>query len=304
LAGRPIDNVQLYVLDHRLNPVPIGAPGEIHIGGVGVARGYLNRPELTAEKFIPNPFSGEPDARLYKTGDMGRYLPDGNLELLGRLDHQVKVRGVRVELGEIEAVLCEHPGVREAVVTLWEDGPDDQRLVAYVVAGSKPVPQGPELRSFLQERLPGYMVPANVVILDSLPLTPNRKVDRRALPRPDRAASGGEAYAAPRTMVEEALAKMWTEILPLAQVGIHDNFFELGGHSLLAGRLLARVRARFPVDLGLRAFFAAPTVAGLATAIVQKLAERAEAGAMMRTLEELRGLSDEEARGRLLDARG
>jgi amino acid adenylation domain-containing protein len=296
-AGRPIDNVQLYILDRYLNPVPIGVAGEVHIGGVGVARGYLNRPELTAQRFIPHPFSDEPGARLYKTGDVGRYLPDGTLELLGRRDEQVKVRGIRVELGEIEAVLCEHAGVREAAVAAWEDGPDDRRLAAYVVARSAPAPERHELRRFLQDRLPGYMVPADFVMMDALPLTPTRKVDRRALHRPDRVARERDrTFAAPRTMVEEALAGMWAEVLGLDRVGIHDDFFELGGHSLMVGRLLSAVRKRFHVGVSMRAFFTAPTVEALALAIVQELAGRAEAGTMESTLQELRALSDEDAR--------
>ena len=296
LAGRPIDNVQLYILDSDLNPVPIGVPGEVHIGGVGVARGYLNRPELTAEKFIPSPFGIESGARLYKTGDTGRYLPDGNLELLGRIDQQVKIRGIRVELGEIEAVLCEHAAVREAVVDIREDDRGNPLLVAYVVAGSGPALGRRGLWSFLQEKLPGYMVPAAFVRLDAFPLTPTGKVDRRALSGPEHAVPERDGvFAAPRTMVEELLANMWAAVLRLDRVGIHDNFFELGGHSLLAGRLLARVRERFHVEMSLRAFFAAPTVADVATAIVQRLAERAEPGVVMRTLEELRGLSDEGA---------
>jgi acyl-coenzyme A synthetase/AMP-(fatty) acid ligase/acyl carrier protein len=305
LAGRPIDNVRLYILDGNLNPVPIGVPGQVHIGGVGLARGYLNRPELTAEKFIVSPFESEPGARLYKTGDMGRYLRDGTLELLGRIDHQVKVRGIRVELGEIEAVLCEHPVVRETAVVMREDGTSDPRLVAYAVAGSEPAPDRRELRSFLQEKLPGYMVPADFVILDALPLGPNRKVDRRALPWPDHAVPARDkVFVAPRTVVEEVLEKMWAQVLRLDRVGIHDSFFELGGHSLLAGRLLSRVRERFQVSVSLRAFFAAPTVAGLATAIVERLAEDAESEAVRRALAELHGLSDEEARRQLGETGG
>jgi amino acid adenylation domain-containing protein len=305
LAGRPIDNVRLYILDGNLNPVPIGVPGQVHIGGVGLARGYLNRPELTAEKFIVSPFESEPGARLYKTGDMGRYLLDGTLELLGRIDHQVKVRGIRVELGEIEAVLCEHPAVRETAVVMREDGTGDPRLVAYAVAGSEPAPDRRELRSFLQEKLPGYMVPADFVILDALPLGPNRKVDRRALPWPDHAVPARDkVFVAPRTVVEEALEKMWAQVLRQDRVGIHDSFFELGGHSLLAGRLLSRVRERFHVSVSLRAFFAAPTVADLATAIVEGLAERVGDGVIAQTLAELRGLSDEDARRQLGEAGG
>lgn len=302
-AGGPIDNVQLYILDGRLNPVPIGVMGEVHIGGAGVARGYLNRPGLTAEQFIPHPFSSEPGARLYKTGDMGRYLPDGTLELLGRRDQQVKVRGIRVELGEIEAVLCEHASVREAAVIAWEDGPGDQWLAAYLVARPGAAPDSRELRRFLQGRLPGYMVPSDIVTIDALPLTPTRKVDRRALPRPERAAGEpGRTFANPRTMVEGMLAGIWAEMLRLDRVGIHDDFFELGGHSLMAGRLLSIVRARFDVGVSMRTFFGAPTVAALSIAIVEGLSGRADADAMTRTFEELGSLSDEDAQRLLAEA--
>jgi hypothetical protein len=269
--GRPIANTQIYLLDRHSNPVPIGVPGEVHIGGPGVARGYVRRPQLTAEKFVSNPFDATPGGRLYKTGDLARYLPDGNIEFLGRLDRQVKIRGYRVEPGEIEAQLGQHPGVRDVAVLIRAPVPEDKQLVAYVVPSQRGAPPIGELRRFLQERLPSYMIPAHFVTLERLLLTPNGKVDRLALPAPDEAADGQHAaFAAPRTMVEKIVAEMWAEVLARDRVGIHDNFFEVGGHSLLAGRLLARARARFRVDIGLGAFFAAPTVAGLATAIVQK----------------------------------
>jgi acyl-CoA synthetase (AMP-forming)/AMP-acid ligase II len=259
--GRPIANTQLYILDAHLRPVPIGVPGELYIGGDGVARGYLNRPELTAEKFIPHPFGDQPGARLYKTGDLARYQPDQNIEFLGRIDDQVKIRGFRIELGEIEAVLCQHPSVHEAVVIVREDTPGDSHLVAYVVPQAQQSPSTSDLRSFLQEKLPEYMVPMAFVILERLPLTPNGKVDRRALPQPKRESP----FVAPRNAVEEALAGMWAEVLRLERVGIHDNFFALGGHSLLATQVVSRLRSAFQVELPVRRLFdEGSTVAGLA----------------------------------------
>jgi amino acid adenylation domain-containing protein len=272
--GRPILNVQTYVLDKHLNAAPIGVHGELYIGGAGLARGYLNCPELTAEKFIPNPFSDQPGAGLYKTGDMARYLPDGNIEFLGRIDHQVKIRGFRIELGEIEAVLARHAAVRETVVVAREDVPGDRRLVAYVVASQESAPTMSELRGFLQKKLPDYMVPSAFVVLDSLPLTPNGKIDRNALPARDQVSPelDGE-FVAPRTPVEEVLAGIWAEVLKLERVGINDNFFELGGHSLLATQALSRVNDAFETDLPLRSFFESPTVAALAAALLKASAD-------------------------------
>ena len=266
--GRPIANTQIYLLDRRLQPVPVGVPGELYIGGVGVARGYLNRPELTAERFIPDPFSAEDGARLYKTGDLARYLPDGNIEYLGRIDHQVKLRGFRIELGEIEAVLQQYAGVRDVVVLLREDGPGDKRLVAYVAVRGEAAPGPAELRRFLSERLPEYMVPQAFVLLDELPLTPNGKVDRRALPEPDGARpEPGAGYVAPRGAEEEEVARVWAEVLKVERVGADDNFFELGGHSLLVMQVVSRLRRSLGVELPLRSLFEAPTVVGLAEAI-------------------------------------
>src|SRR5919199_263585 len=262
--GRPIANTQIYLLDNQLQPVPIGVPGELYIGGDGLARGYLNRPELNTEKFIPNPFSKASGARLYKTGDLARYLSDGNIEFLGRLDNQVKIRGFRIELGEIEAVLSQHPAVDETVVVVREDVPGNKRLVAYLVVNQATAPTMPQLQQFLKQKLPEYMVPSAYVLLDALPLTPNGKIDRRALPAPDTARPEGEgAYVAPQTPVEEILAGIWADVLGLQQVGIHDNFFELGGHSLLATQLISRLRDSFGVEFPLRGLFESPTVAGL-----------------------------------------
>jgi amino acid adenylation domain-containing protein/non-ribosomal peptide synthase protein (TIGR01720 family) len=260
--GKPISNTQLYILDERRAPVPIGVAGEIYVGGAGVTAGYLNLPAATAEKFVESPF-GPKGARLYRTGDLGRFLPDGNIDFLGRADHQVKIRGYRIELGEIESVLGGHPGVREAVVLAREGSAGEMRLVAYLVSSDGGAPSTAELRAFLDARLPAYMVPRAFVRLEQMPLTPNGKVDRRALPDPDSAALGDGAQVAPRGPVEEALAGIFGEILKTTGVSAHDNFFDLGGHSLLATRVIARVRAAFGVELGVQGFFEAPTVAGL-----------------------------------------
>ncbi len=259
--GRPIANTQIYLLDQYLQAVPIGVSGELHIGGAGLARGYLNRPELTAEKFIQNPFSDDSDARLYKTGDLARYLPDGNIEYLGRLDHQVKLRGFRIELGEIEAVLVQHPEVHEAVVIIREVQPGDKRLVAYLVPTKAQEVMPKTLRQFIKEKLPDYMVPSAFVKLEAMPLTPNGKVDRRALPLPDMLGGIETDFVSPRTPIEEVLAAIWAEILKVEKVGIHDNFFELGGHSLLATQVISRLRDAFEVELPLRELFESPTIA-------------------------------------------
>jgi amino acid adenylation domain-containing protein len=265
-VGRPIANTQIYILDSNLRPVPIGVPGELYIGGDGLARGYLNHSDLTAEKFVPNPFSDSPGKRLYRTGDLARYLSDGNIEFLGRIDHQVKVRGYRIELGEIEAVLRGHPQVSEAIV-LPEDGPAGKRLVAYLVSIQDRVEVG-ELRTFLKAKLPDYMVPSTFAFLDSLPLTPSGKIDRQALPKPGQSRPEVEsAFVTPRTPTEELLARIWAEVLNLEKVGIHDNFFELGGHSLLAMQVISRQREAFRVELPLRSVFERPTIAGLAERI-------------------------------------
>jgi aspartate racemase len=259
--GRAIRNVQTHILDQHLQPVLVGVPGELYIGGAGLARGYLNRPELTAEKFIPHPFSAEPGARLYKTGDLVRYLPDGTLEFLGRIDHQVKIRGFRVELEEIETVLSQHPAVQQVVVVAREDRAGDRRLVAYVVPHQEPVPKVSELRHFVQRQLPDYMVPAAFVWLERLPLTLNGKVDRRALPAPDQTRPELEkAFVAPRDVVELQLTKIWETVLNVKPIGVRDNFFELGGHSLLAVRLCEQIEQNFGKDFSLAMLFQAPTI--------------------------------------------
>jgi amino acid adenylation domain-containing protein len=264
--GRPINNVQVYLLDKHQQPVPVGVAGQLHVTGTGLGRGYLNRPELTAEKFIPNPFSQEPGARMYKTGDLVRYRPDRNIEFLGRLDHQVKVRGFRIELGEIEAVLGQHAAVQEVVVLARQDTPGDPRLVAYVVPKPEAAPAIHDLRRSLKQRLPDYMVPSAFVMLEAMPLTPSGKVDRRALPAPQR-PERQPGFVAARTPTEEILASLWSEVLGLGPVGVQDNFFELGGHSLLATKLMSRLRQTFQLDLPLRALFEEPTIAELSETI-------------------------------------
>ncbi|HEY9833014.1 MAG TPA: thioesterase domain-containing protein, partial [Stenomitos sp.] len=263
-------NVQVYILDPNLQPVPIGVPGELHIGGAGLGRGYLNRSDLTASKFISNPFSDNLNARLYKTGDTVRYLNDGNIEFVGRIDYQVKIRGFRIELGEIETVIEQHPNVQQAVVLAREDVPGNKRLVAYVVPKSEQFSKTGELRSFLKERLPEYMVPAVFIMLESLPLTPNGKVDRRALNAPDpTVANVDREIVAPRYQLEFQLTKMWEEILGIEPIGIKDNFFELGGHSLLVMRLIAQIHELFGKNLPINTVFLAPTVEQLAKLIYQ-----------------------------------
>ncbi len=266
--GRPIANTQVFVLGQGMQPVPIGVPGELYIGGAGVARGYLNRPELTDERFLPSPLSDEAGARLYKTGDLARFRPDGELEYLGRLDHQVKIRGFRIELGEIESALSQHPGVRDAVVSVREDIPGDKRLIAYVVPNVAMALETGELRSHLKRKLPEHMIPSAFVMLASMPLTPNGKVDRKSLPAPDGAQSrANEERVPPRDSDEATLAAIWCEALEVERVGVHDSFFELGGHSLLLYRVLSRIRAAFRVDIPVHVVFHAPTIAELSHAI-------------------------------------
>ncbi len=263
--GRPIANTQLYILDQALQLVPIGVPGELYIQGTGLARGYLNRPGLTAEKFIPHPFNHQPNARLYKTGDLACYLPDGNIKFLGRIDNQVKIRGFRIELGEIEVVLSQHPAVREAVVLVHEDQPGDKYLVAYVTYYEEQVLSPTALRRFLQEKLPDYMMPGSFVILDTLPLMPNGKVNRRALKDSNSTARvrSGKRIP-PRTLLEQKLAQLWEEVLQVSLIGVTENFFDLGGHSLLAIRLLAEIEKQLGYSLPLVTFFREGTIEKIA----------------------------------------
>ncbi len=282
--GRAVAGGRAYVVDRRLLPVPRGVPGELLLGGAGLARGYLGRPALTAGRFVPDPFGpagrgGREGGRLYRTGDRVRFLPDGRLEFLGRLDHQVKVRGFRIEPGEVERALRAHPSVADAVVVARGEGAD-RMLVGYLVpdpgAGSGPAPMA-EIRAFLGARLPDYMVPSVFVSLDALPLTPNGKVDRGALPEPGSGRPDLRAeYVAPETEVENVLATLWSEILGVERIGIHDSFFELGGHSLKATEVLLRVRELFGVEVPVHELFERPTISGLEMAIADALL--AEAG--------------------------
>jgi amino acid adenylation domain-containing protein len=296
--GRPISNTQIYILDQFMNPVPVGVPGELYIGGVALARGYINRPDVTAEKFIPDPFSSEPGARLYKTGDQCRYLPDGNIEYLGRIDHQVKIRGFRVELGEVESVLGQHPAVQESVVMVREDTPGNRRLVAYVIADTQEANLTSQLQTFLREQLPEYMLPSAFVLLDEFPLTANGKVDRRALPVPDKLRPEAEEdYVGPRNAAEEIVTGIWMQVLDIEKVGVHHNFFRLGGHSLLATQVISRMRSAFQLELDqlpLRQLFETPTIAGLVEALTRIWGGMDVIDNIAQTLKQLEQLSDEE----------
>ncbi|MDF5714253.1 MAG: amino acid adenylation domain-containing protein, partial [Rhizonema sp. NSF051] len=268
--GRPIANTQIYLLDKHLNPIPPGVPGELYISSVGLARGYLNRPELTAEKFVPNPFSEKSGTLLYKTGDLARYLPNGDIGLLGRIDHQVKIRGFRIELGEIESKLKQHDKVREAVVVDREDEQGDKRLVAYVSPLFEQTLTVTELRSFLQEKLPQYMVPSAFIVLQALPLLPNGKLDRHFLPAPETLRPEMEvAYVMPQTELEQKIATVWQNALNIENIGIHDNFFELGGHSLLIVKVHTQLHEIFKTDLSLLDLFRYPTISSLAEFFTQ-----------------------------------
>ena len=295
-VGVPIADLQVYVLDCNQQPVPPGVPGEMYVGGAGVARGYLNRPELTAERFLEDPFSGRPGARLYRSGDLARRLASSELLYLGRIDHQVKIRGFRIELGEIEAVLSEHPSVSQHVVVLREDRPGEKRLVAYWVPTSGAARSLADLKSHLRKRLPDYMVPSVFVTLDTLPLTPSGKLDRRALPAPDDVCPERETdYAAPCTPLEQQLAAIWGEVLQQDEIGRHDNFFALGGHSLTATRLVSRIRRDFNVEMPLRAVFDRPTVEGLACSLLEHLLAKDESEAKEELPDALQAIADERA---------
>ncbi|WP_313931398.1 amino acid adenylation domain-containing protein [Nostoc sp. FACHB-133] len=269
--GRPVANAEIHILDENLQPVPVGESGELHIGGIGLARGYLNRPELTIDKFIFNPFSSEPGARLYKTGDLARYLSDGNIEFTGRIDYQVKIRGYRIELGEIEAILDQHPSLTQTLVIAREDINGDKQLVAYVVANAEQIPSRVELRRFLQSQLPEYMVPAYFVFLDTLPLNPNGKIDRQALPAPDLSRQASEVtFVAPRNEVEREITQIWEQILGVQPIGVKDNFFEVGGNSILAVKLFWQIEKIFSKNLPLAILFQSGTVEALAKIISQE----------------------------------
>jgi acyl carrier protein len=276
--GIPIDNSTLFVLDRHRRPVPLGVPGEIHVGGPGLAVGYLNRPDLTELAFVRHPFSEDPADRLYKTGDLGRILESGALEILGRADDQVKIRGFRIELTEIENVLSQQSGIKDACVMAREDEPGSGKiLVAYMVLKPGVVPVLPELRARLRSRMPDFMVPRAFVTVDSLPLTPNGKVDKRGLPRPADDNFVRQDYIAPRNAIEASMAAAWCEVLGVAQVGIHDDFFELGGHSLLVTKVASRLKEVLGLELPLRTLFEVPTIAGLAEIIGTLLPSSSEA---------------------------
>jgi amino acid adenylation domain-containing protein len=272
--GCPIANRQLYVLDQQLQPVPKGVTGELHVSGEGLARGYVNRPELTAERFVPNPFSWERGERMYRTGDLVRYRSDGKLECLGRIDHQLKVRGYRIELGEIESVLGAHPGVKTNAVVLREDVAGEKQLVVYVVAKEEGRFSNSELRTYLKTKVPDWMVPSAIMLIGQMPMTTNGKIDRKALPDPTASSVAEERFVAPHTFVQELLASIWGQVLKLDRVGIHDNFFECGGHSLNATQVISRARNIFHVELHVHDLFASPTIAGLAAIVGEKLRDR------------------------------
>jgi acyl carrier protein len=299
-VGRPISNTRSYVLDRRGRPLPIGIPGELHLGGMGLARGYLGRPDLTAEKFIPDPFSVEPGARMYRTGDLARFLPDGRIDFLGRMDHQVKIRGYRIEPGEIEAALNEYPSVKTCVVIARADADDDRRLVAYIVARDGEKPGQLELRSFLRTRLLEQMVPSAFVLLDEMPLTPNGKINRRALPAPDVSRPEIEQrYVAPRNNIEAALVELWQEVLDINQIGVSDNFFDLGGHSLKATSLLSKVRRIFRTELPLSVVFQATTVESLACALVEHEAKPGQTAKIAHVLQRIKSISSADLKDEL-----
>jgi acyl-coenzyme A synthetase/AMP-(fatty) acid ligase/acyl carrier protein len=293
--GHPFPNTEFYILDRHLQPVPVGVPGELCVGGTQLALGYVNRPALTAEKFVPHPFAREAGARLYRTGDLARYLPDGNVEYVGRVDQQVKVRGFRVEPGEIEAVMAHSGLIKETVVAVREDEPGDRRLVAYVVAAGDDETAAAELqrrlREHLRERVPDYMIPSAFVMLDAMPLTAHGKVDRGALPAPEPlAADAGAEFVAPRTEAEKTVAAIWQRVLKVESVGVNHNFFDLGGHSLLLAEVYTELREAVGRELPFIELFQHPTVSGLAaflTGGVDTEAEESQAEERVRTRREL-----------------
>ncbi len=291
--GLPMANAQAYVLDRELQPVPLGAVGELYLGGEGLARGYLKRPDLTAGSFIPNPY-GQSGARMYRTGDLVRYLADGNLVYIGRRDQQVKVRGYRIELGEIEATLLHYPQIRECVVIAREDVPGDKYLAAYIV-GNQSQDAVSEIRQFLSAHLPKYMLPASYIFLDRFPVTTSGKINRQALPIPTHERDADmETYVAPRTPVEKVLVGAWSEVLDGTQVGIYDDFFEIGGHSLRAIQLVARIQDVLSVDLPLRHVFEYSTVASMAEAMLQDESQRETINTAAELFLRVSNLSDEE----------
>jgi acyl-coenzyme A synthetase/AMP-(fatty) acid ligase/acyl carrier protein len=282
--GRPIDNTQIYILDSQLQPAPVGVVGELYISGEGVAAGYLNQPELTKERFIDNPFVS--NSKMYRTGDLCRYLADGNVEFLGRADHQIKVRGFRIELGEIEATLAKHPSVKQAVVVATADPQGEKRLIAYVV-GPSPTE---DLRAYVKEQLPDYMVPTAIIALPRLPLNANGKVDRQSLLEPEKFQTKSNAYVAPRTAAETKIAEIWSEVLGNELIGLGEDFFEIGGHSLAGIQVMSRILNHFHVKLDVGTLFDFPTIEGLAQAVERA----AESGANETRTEEIRPVPREQ----------
>ena len=296
VIGVPIPDLQVYILDAQLQPVPIGVPGEMYVGGAGLARGYSNRPELTAERFIRDELTNRPGAHLYRTGDLARFLPGRDIEYLGRLDHQVKIRGFRIELGEIESVLCQYRDVREVLVLPREDTPGTKQLVAYVVVNG-PGPGLKELREHLKKQLPDYMLPSAFVFMDRFPLTNNGKIDRSALPAPEQERPDlGAIFVAPRTETEIVLARIWSDVLQVEQVGLHDDFFEFGGHSILAVKAVSRMREQLETEVPLSAMFECPTVAEMALKMMELEADRLDPADLVRLLGEVEAVTQDESR--------
>ena len=293
--GQPIANIQIYILDRYMNPAPVGVPGDLYIGGVGLARGYLNRPDMTAEKFIPNPFS-ESGEGMYKSGDVARYLSDGNIEFLGRSDFQMKVRGFRIEPGEIEATLLQHESISEVLVTGYKDALGNASLIAYFVAARASSLRAADLRAFLCERIPEYMVPSHFIMLEVFPLNTNGKIDRHALPAPEAMLEFDSQFVAPRTAAEEIMAQIWSQVLRVERIGIYDNFFGLGGHSLRATQVMFRLREIFAVDLSVRIIFEMPTVEGLVTVINNAYGDSNVVDEIARAALKIEQLSPEEIR--------
>jgi acyl-coenzyme A synthetase/AMP-(fatty) acid ligase/acyl carrier protein len=287
--GRPIANTRVHLMDRTLRAAPMGVPAELLAGGDGLARGYQARPALTAERFIPDPLGGPGGGRLYRSGDLARWLPDGRLDFLGRLDRQVKIRGFRVEPGEVERVLSQHPAIRKAAVVVSNSG-EERFLAAYLVWQAEAAGEVGELRAWLREKVPAHLLPEVFIPLPELPLTASGKVDRATLPAPGAPQADEQAYVPPRSPLEEQLAEIWRRVLGSDRIGVHDNFFEIGGHSLKATRIIAHLRQELGVELPLEALFEEPTIAGLAAAVVQAMAERMESGALDELLAEAESL--------------
>jgi myxalamid-type nonribosomal peptide synthetase MxaA len=298
--GRSLVNVPVYLLDDNMEPVPLDVQGEIYIGGVALARGYVNRPELTAEKFVPDPFSASPGARLYKTGDLGQLSASGEIEFLGRADLQIKIRGFRIELEEIERSLLQHAAIEETVVAAQENGIGDKRLAAYATLKPNQSVTAREIRGYLKERLPDYMLPSWFVVLDALPLTSTGKIDRKSLPAPTNESLAPEQeYVAPRTPTEEIVAAIFAEVLEAEQIGIMDDFFESGGHSLLVTQLASRLRETFQVEVPLRRIFENPTAAGVAAVLLEEEDERLRVERTAELMVKLAAVSEDQAESML-----